>query len=221
VARGLNIGGNYTWSHCNGDDSRASQAGTPANTYVDPDNRGFDRGNCEGDRRHIFNMTGVAEAPQFANPTLRTVVTGWRLSGIYRKSTGSYLTILSGQNRSLTGVSNQRAQQILENPYGDKSLTNYLNPTAFAQPALGTYGNMSPRSIQDPGTWQFDLALSRTFQIREAKRLEARAEAYNVTNSMRPGVPLASFTNLNASNFGRIETSLDPRILQFALKFIF
>jgi hypothetical protein len=118
AARGVNIGGNYTWSHCNGDDSRASQAGTPGNTYIDPDNRGFDRGNCEGDRRHIFNMTAVAEAPQFANPTLRMVVTGWRLSGIYRKSTGGFLSILSGQNRSLTGVSGQRAQQVLANPYG-------------------------------------------------------------------------------------------------------
>jgi hypothetical protein len=218
AARGVNIGGNYTWSHCNGDDSRASQAGTPGNTYVNPDNRGFDRGNCEGDRRHIFNMTAVAEAPQFANAALHTFVTGWRLSGIYRKSTGSFLTILGGQNRSLTGVSNQRAQQVLANAYGDRSLTDYLNPGAFAPPALGTYGNMSPRSIQGPGTWQFDLALSRTFRISEAQKLEARAEAYNVTNSLRPGVPI---TNLNASNFGRIETALDPRILQFALKYIF
>jgi hypothetical protein len=229
AARGLNIGGNYTWSHCYGDDSRASQAGTAGSTYIDPDNRGFDRGNCEGERRHIFNMTAVAETPQFANPTLRLIGTGWRLSGIYRKSTGVPLTILSGQNRSLTGVADQRAQQVLENPYGDKSITNYLNPAAFTQPALGTYGNMSPRSLAGPGTWQFDAALSRTFRIREAQRLEARVEAYNVTNSFRPGCAAACptgvtsgvVTNISASNFGRIENALDPRILQFALKFVF
>lgn len=59
---------------------------------------------------------------------------------------------------------------------------------------------------------------AETLRIREAQKLEARVEAYNVTNSFRPCVPI---TNLNASNFGRIETALDPRILQFALKFIF
>jgi hypothetical protein len=160
---------------------------------------------------------------------MRKLVTGWRLSGIYRRATGTFISILSGQNRSLTGVSDQRAQQVLENPYGDKSVTNYLNPRAFAQPALGTYGNMSARSIQGPATWNFDISLSRSFQIGEVRRLEARAEAFNVTNSMVPGcvgacpsgVESGVVNNFNASNFGQIQTSLDPRILQFALKFIF
>ena len=82
AARGVTVGGNYTWSHCYGDDAKASQGGGPGATYVDPNNRVFDRGNCEGDRRQIFNMTAVAQTPRFANTTLRTIVTGWRLSGI-------------------------------------------------------------------------------------------------------------------------------------------
>jgi Carboxypeptidase regulatory-like domain len=218
AARGVTLGGNYTWSHCYGDDAKASQGGGPGATYVDPNNRDFDRGNCEGDRRQIFNMTAVAQTPGFTNTTLRTIVTGWRLSGIYRYSTGSWLTIASGQDRSLSGVSSQRAQQILGNPYGAKTLTNYLNPAAFALPALGSFGNISPNSIQGPGTWAFDLALSRVFQIRENQKLEARAEAYNVTNSLRRGNPVTNFSN---GIFGQINSSLDPRILQFALKYVF
>ena len=50
--------------------------------------------------------------------------------------------------------------------------------------------------------------------------MEARAEAYNVTNSFRPGVG-SPVTNFNAGNFGQINTSLDPRIMQFALKYMF
>ena len=69
-----------------------------------------------------------------------------------------------------------------------------------------------------PPTWAFDLALSRVFNFREAQRVEVRAEAFNVTNSFRPGNPAAG---LNSAQFGQIRTSYDPRILQFALKYIF
>jgi hypothetical protein len=77
---------------------------------------------------------------------------------------------------------------------------------------------MSPRNIQGPGTWQFDVALSRVFRFRESQRLEFRAEAYNLTNSLRPQNPT---TNFSSSDFGQISSSRDPRIMQFALKYLF
>jgi hypothetical protein len=215
---GVTVSANYTWSHCYGDGSKANQIGLPGNTGLDPNNRDYDRGNCDGDRRQIFNMTAVAQTPQFGNPTLRAIATGWRLSGIYKRSTGSYLTVTSGVDRELSGVSNQRASQVLGSPYGDKSITNFLNPAAFALPPVGALGNLRPRNIAGPAIWQFDVALSRTFRLTENQKLEARAEAYNVTNSLRPGDPV---TVLNNSIFGQINTSGDPRILQFALKYVF
>jgi hypothetical protein len=163
-------------------------------------------------------MTAVGETPRFRNPTLRALATGWRLSGIYRKSSGSFLTITSGVDRELSGVQNQRPDQVLLNPYGNKSLTNYLNPAAFALPAMGKLGNIRPANIQGPGSWQFDVALSRIFKVRESQRIEVRAEAYNVTNSLRPGNPV---TILSSNIFGQINTSSDPRIMQFALKYVF
>ena len=77
---------------------------------------------------------------------------------------------------------------------------------------------MGPRSIEGPGYWGLDMALSRTFQFRESQKLEARFEAFNVTNSLRRGNP---DTNLQSGSFGRILTAADPRILQFSLKYIF
>ncbi len=220
AARGVNIGGNYTWSHCLGNAPTGLATGQDSPGYLDPNNRDFDRGNCESDRRHIFNLTAVASTPQFANPTLRLLATGWRVSGIYRRSTGSYLTLTTGLDRLLSGAAaNQRPNQVLDNPYGDRESTrNYLNPNAFAQPALGTMGNMRPANIEGPGTWQFDMALSRVFQPRENQRLEFRAEAFNVTNSLIRGNPI---TNLNQNIFGQINSSLDARIMQFALKYTF
>jgi hypothetical protein len=77
---------------------------------------------------------------------------------------------------------------------------------------------MGPRNIQGPNQWNFDVALSRIFKLRESQRLEVRAEAYNVTNSLRPGNPVA---NIGSGIFGQINTSGDPRIMQFALKYVF
>jgi hypothetical protein len=193
----------------------------PNNTYTFPNDRNADYGNCVSDRRHIFNLTAVAETPQFANPTLRMIGTGWRLSGIYRKSAGSPLNITAGTDRALNGVGSQRANQILDSPYSDKSagpMARYLNQAAFAVPAQGTTGNVGRNSVQGPGTWSFDVALSRQFRFREVQRLEFRAEAYNLTNSFRPGNPSAG---ANSNTFGVIRTALDPRIMQFALKYVF
>lgn len=219
ASRGVTISGNYTWSHCIG-----IPLGESGDTYVRLYDRESERSNCKStrsdsvDRRQVFNLTAVIETPQFANSRLRALASGWRFSGIYRRSTGTYLTVLSGLDRALSGVTTQRPDQVLANVYGDKSLNNYLNPAAFAQPALGTYGNMRPANIVGPASWQLDVALSRMFRIREAQRLELRAEAFSVTNSLRMGNPNVT---LNTNTFGQITTASDPRILQFALKYVF
>ena len=221
AARGLTFNGNYTWSHCIGNYEPGGNGGPSATqTYTDPNNRNLDRGNCGSDRRNVFNVTAVADAPQFSNRTIRILVTGWKVSGIYRVSSGSPLTILAGTDRALTGIGSQRGNQILENPYTGTSgpLVNYVNRAAFEVPAQGTMGSMGRNNIQGPPTWSFDAAVSRVFRFREAQRVELRAEAYNVTNSFRPGNPSAT---LSSSTFGQIRTSGAPRIMQFALKFIF
>jgi hypothetical protein len=173
-------------------------------------------------------MTAVAETPQFSQPTARLLASGWRFAAIYSWSSGSPLSIFAGSDRALNGLgvgaqgnSTQRANQVLENPYGDTSgrpLTSYLNPAAFALPPLGTRGTSGRNSVTGPSTWSFDVALSRIFRLAESQRMEFRAEAFNVTNSFRPGNPN---TTLNNPNFGVIRTALAPRILQFALKYLF
>ncbi len=73
------------------------------------------------------------------------------------------------------------------------------------------------------------MALSREFPIREAYRLEIRAEAFNLTNSFRAGISLPSLlagasgvnTTFGTPTFGQITSALDPRIMQLAMKFSF
>jgi hypothetical protein len=106
-----------------------------------------------------------------------------------------------------------------DNPYGDKTLTNYLNLASFALPALGTLGSHERNSITGPGFWQINLALARLLRIREAQTLELRVEAFNLLNNFNWGNPV---TNFNAGTFGRITTAAgDQRIMQFAVKYGF
>jgi hypothetical protein len=128
--------------------------------------------------------------------------------------------VSTGLDRALSGLDTglQRPNQVLPNVYGNKTVQNWLNPAAFAQPDLGTNGNVGHNSVLGPGTWQFDMALTRSFQPWENRRFEFRAEAFNVFNGMRPGNPA---TGLNTNTFGQINSALDPRIMQFALKFVF
>jgi hypothetical protein len=174
-------------------------------------------------------LSAVAETPQFSNHTLRLLGSGWRLSPIFKILSGGFVTITTNQDRALNGVGNQRVNQVMLNPYGNKTASNYLNPAAFALPALGTFGNVTVGSIAGPGNWQFDTALSRTFQLKEAQKVEFRAEAFNVTNSVRfnlaPNGTLSAtnglVTNFGSGNFGQLTAAYDPRIMQFALKYFF
>ena len=111
------------------------------------------------------------------------------------------MSITTNQDRALNTTPNQRVNQLREDPYGDKSVSNYLSPAAFELPAMGTFGNAGSGSVAGPGTWQFDIALSRSFQLRESQRVEFRAEAFNVTNSFHMNNPT---TNLNSNTFGQV-----------------
>ena len=78
---------------------------------------------------------------------------------------------------------------------------------------------MGPANIQGPGTFVINMSLVRELTIREKNRLEFRGEAFNVLNHVVPTNPGASISTLNT--FGKITAFQDPRIMQFALKYLF
>jgi hypothetical protein len=219
ASSGVNVGANYTWSHC------ISYANTFATNesgeYVDPNNRELDRGNCDSDRRHVFNLTSVVSTPELANPTARMIASGWSLSTVLRISSGEWLTLQNRRDRALIGDSRrgvQRPEQLLDDPYLDRDGFEYINPDAFNRNVpLGTISDVRTNNIEGPGTWGLDVALRRAFNITESTQLTIRADAFNVTNSLRRGNPRVNM----GSRFGEIESARDGRIMQFSAKFIF
>ena len=230
VSSGLSVLANYTWSHCI--DYQTSTDTTVAQAW-DLNQLSHDRGNCELDRRHLFNLSAVYETPRFANNIARLLITGWRIAPIVTIQSGQSLTISSGNDNALTGTGDQWASLALPSaayaPNKGTGTMNWLNAAAFVQPALGTYGNLSPGNIAGPGLFDIDVALSRIFKVKERYSLELRAEAFNILNHVNPGDPTTTTgarvggvdTTLTDANFGKILSALDPRILQMAMKFVF
>ena len=83
------------------------------------------------------------QTPEFANAALRALASDWRVSGILQHALGrpDQHHRPAGTTRS-TASRNQRLDKVSDDVYGAKTLTNYLNPAAFAQPATGTLGNL-------------------------------------------------------------------------------
>jgi outer membrane receptor protein involved in Fe transport len=248
LSHGLLIDVNYTWSHCIGDLSIGDSTGNAGAGLAIPNDRRHDRSNCQSneiggtfssDRRHIFNTTVVYEIPRFSNARLSMFASGWKFAEIFRATSAYWVTASLSSDIALNedSAANQRPLQVMQNPLVDHPgspcaiapCEQWINPKAFASPALGTLSTLGRMNIPGPSFFQFDTAVSREFRMQERGTLEFRAEAFNVTNSMRPGVSLPSLAaggsglglTFGTPTFGQVTSALDPRILQLALKFTF
>jgi hypothetical protein len=228
AASGVSLSGNYTVSRCFGDPAFQT-GGFPqiANGYTDPTDPAFDRGLCDQDRTHLGSFTAGAETPQFGNRALRIAFSDWRVSGLFIARSGQPVNVIAGQDRAFSGIQNQRVDQVLANPYGDKTVNSWLNPAAFAQPALGTLGNFRRNSVRAPSFWSVDMALSRVIGFSGGRNLEVRVETFNLLNTFNWGPPTLmnadrTHTNFNSGAFGRITSMAGtPRIMQFGVKYGF
>ena len=213
--KGYTVLANHTWSHCLSESEVGlNGAGAPQ----DYRNRHGEYGNCLSDRRHIFNLSMVARAPNFKSSWLKKLAGNWQIAPIVTARTGGQFSVNTGTDTSLTGATTRA------NLVGDPSLDNptiqkWFNTAAFALPGAGQYGNLGRNTVLGPSAWNIDVNLSRSFTVGEAHTINFRAEAFNVMNHPRFGNPGSAMNN--TSTFGVINTALDPRILQLALKYTF
>jgi len=178
------------------------------------------------------------------------------LSTIYSYQTGEYVNITAtGGNdfaRNGTNLNNQPARYAGGDRIADHSgrpRSRWFNSAAFnctptgcppptEVPTYGVLGNSGTRAVAAPGHFDFNMALVRSFRVKESHRVEFRWEVYNVTNSFRPllappppTTPIGPgmfntcnncvSTEITNPNFGVLRISDDPRIMQFALKYLF
>lgn len=232
LTRGISVNANYTYSHCISETDFAGDITGPG--FSNPSNLAADKGNCNFDIRHILNASVVGTTPHKEHNLFTTITGNWQISPLIRMMSGVPLNVLTGTDRSLTGVGLDRPNVVAGvSAYSTGSdRLQYLNPSAFSANALGTFGDLGRDALYGPKAINIDLALTRVIPVRERYRLEIRGEAFNVinhTNFLAPatgtGIPgiSSSGVNLNysSSSFGRITSAGDPRILQIAAKLYF
>jgi carboxypeptidase family protein/TonB-dependent receptor-like protein len=225
---GLSLSGNYTLSRCMGTKT-PNTFSQIASGYTNPNDPEFDKGYCDQDKRHLASVTLSAESPSLGGGALGMLASRWRASGIVTMQSGTSIDIISGRDNALNGQRNQRVNKVSDDVYAHpRTLTNYFNRAAFAQPDPGTYGNLMRQALRGPNYWNVDLAVSRQIGLASTRNLELRLEAFNLFNTFNWGMPGTELTaggwqaNLNAGTFGRITTQAGaPRIIQLGIKYAF
>jgi hypothetical protein len=98
------------------------------------------------------------------------------------------------------------------------TLSKWFTTTAFALPALGTFGNAGRSLVRAPGINDWDVSFIKKTQLRERVALQFRAEFFNLFNhSQFSGVG----TGLGSATFGQVTSARNPRVSQLALRLTF
>ncbi len=241
---GLLVLGNYTWSRCAGDQH------APQNSEFNSGYRaqwlpGFgirgDYGLCDADATDLWHAAATYDLPfgrgrqlgSTMNKAADLIVGGWEINGFYTFQSGQPLTVTCPV--ATTADFNCAANVVAgQNLYaGPHNYTQWLNPSAFAQPPTATQigqVDYSPlggeiQQVRGPHFNNLDSSILKNFHFTEAAYLQFRAEAFNTTNT--PPFVQPQQLNFSAGSFSNIGATKNSngnngaRTLQLALKLFF
>ncbi len=218
----------YTWSKSI--DNARGEAGTPMIVK----NTNLDRARSDYDVRQRFILSGTFELPfgkgKPVGSDLRglagALAEGWMMSPIFSWQTGLPFTptlVTSVANTGTFSRPDRLADGTLENRTADR----WFDPSAFATPAIYTFGNAGRNILTGPGTCQLDISFQKTIYFGEnrSRNLQFRAEFFNLANTPQLNNPDAG---IGSPTVGRITSAGDranfsrtSRQIQFGLKFYF
>ena len=193
--------------------------------YMKPDDPEFDRGNCSSLRKHVDELHGGLSDAAVHEHGCAPLASDWRIAGIVNARSGAWLSVTQSINRDTAGTgiqgqSGQPVNKVLDNPYGDKTLTNYLNPAAFALPELGTLGDAGFFKVEGPGFWTADIALTRIIAIGAARKTSSSGWRHLMCSTTSTGaIRRRRWIRRRSARF--TTQAGDPRILQFGIKYGF
>ncbi len=126
-----------------------------------------------------------------------------------------------------SGTAAQWPNRIGSGAVSNPTIHGWFNPADFVSPGNYIFGNSGRNILFGPGTRQFDLSLFKTIPFSEngSRRLQFRAEAFNVFNTPQFNNPNAQIGN---AAVGTITSAGAPllyqrtsREIQLALKLYF
>ncbi len=224
---GISFSGNYTWSKAL--DNASSIGGGSTVVAQNAFDLRAERGLSSFDQRHRFTGDWVWELPVghekrwlAQKSAARAVLGDWQWTGDWTIASGtpfsprilgSTTDVSRGTNGTLrpdvTG-----AEIALDNP----TIERYFNTAAFTLPPAGRFGDARRNSIIGPGSLLFNMAMTKSFPLRDAMSLELRAQASNVFNTPQ-------FTGIdpiiNSPTFGQVIAVGSTRTMRVSARFRF
>jgi hypothetical protein len=222
LSHGLAFIGSYLWGHSTGDFQSYSTGGAYYSAI--PSQYGkLEWGNTDLDIRQRFALMLNYALPLARNLTgwEGVAFNGWHVNAIAVYQTGSPFSVVNSTPMSNTGVSSDRPN-VVGNPYlTNPTIREWFNPAAFAPQAIGTIGSEGRNILIGPPFRHLDCSIFKDFKIEERYTLQARFEAYNITNTPNFANPSATLGTTTIGTITSTRTRSTPRDLQFALRLAF
>ena len=215
---GLTLLTNIVWSKAIDNTSSATEgnAGPP-----NPFNLQSGRGPADFDQAIRYNLSINYVTPHVDVTGFKSaLLNNWQLNGIASIQTGLPFTVVSGTDRSLSGIGNDYADiaGTPARPAGVSKIKEYFNTAAFVPAATGTFGNVRRNSLRGPGYVNVDTSIFKDIFPGERIHAQFRAEAFNTFNRVNFSNPAAS---VSSGTYGQITSAGSPRVFQFGLKLLF
>jgi len=178
------------------------------------------------DLPHDLTASAVVPLPfgrgrRFANSSglVNYIVGNWQLNGILTLTSGVPYNVHVSSDVPNTGIGDVRANLVGDPHLSNPSTQEWFNTAAFVQPPQFTFGTSGRNSLRADWFKNLDVSVFRDFPFTEKRRLQFRAEAFNVTNTPTWGIPV---NDLNDPKLGSItKTRSIERQLQLSLKLYF
>jgi hypothetical protein len=217
---GLSFLSSYTWAKAIDNDGPHQSSA----------NRIASKANSDNDLRHRFTLAAVYQLPfgkgqallSDAHPAIRALVGGWQTNAIVTLRTGlTYTATVPGDTANagagtmlpnVTGTSNGNLSS------GQRNIDRWFDVDAFTRPAALAFGSAGRNILYGPESQTIDFGLMRWFTIREAHKIQFRAEFFNLANRANFGLPAAAIGNVGV---GTIRSTGQAREVQLALKYQF
>ncbi len=157
----------YTWSRCMtnsiGYFGQGGQSNGGAPFYQNIYNAAADWGPCEYDAAHNLVGSGVYDFPfgrgravgRNLNKAVDAIVGGWQAGGILSLHTGFPITITAADASGTLGRAPRANCVSAGTVFGEQNSPRggflWFNPSAYTQPAPGTFGSCANGTLRGPG----------------------------------------------------------------------
>lgn len=231
-SKGLTYQVAYTWSKSmdvGGDGWFGVEGGIPQDPYNPSAHGGYAVAGT--DLTNVLSVNMLYQVPigkgrsfSTGNGVVDYILGNWQLNNIFLAHSGlTFTPVTSGDIANTGNGGTYETLNVIGDPnkIAHRTAAKWFNTAAYAVPPGFTFGTASRNSLRSAGYWNLDTSLFRQFPLGgEDRRIEFRAEAFNLFNNVVLGKPISNLST--GSQFGTVNTTANTaRELQLGAKFIF